>query len=269
MLLRRVTKHVTEQNWFAVGLDFVIVVFGVFLGIQIGDWNEERQMNQRTVVLSERLADDFGVDVWHASGFLAYNQVVIENAKLVLDDLTNRKRLADNPLMVAAFRATQYNRLLKSSTYKELVSTGGYDLLAQSELGKITTIYYESTHMEDIQADGKSSDYRRLYRTHMPIEVQLQAAEVCGDKTVPVNQLMNGESSLSYACELTLVENQLTEAATVLRSRPEFADALRRRIANLSQQNSDFNILLEALKPFRASKEVLQRSGTTIIYREQ
>lgn len=29
------------QNWFAVGLDFVIVVFGVVIGIQVANWNDE------------------------------------------------------------------------------------------------------------------------------------------------------------------------------------------------------------------------------------
>lgn len=32
MLLRRVIEHVRAQNWTAVGLDFVIVVVGVFIG---------------------------------------------------------------------------------------------------------------------------------------------------------------------------------------------------------------------------------------------
>ncbi len=40
MRLRRVTEHVKAQNWFAVGLDFVIVVVGVFIGIQVANWNE-------------------------------------------------------------------------------------------------------------------------------------------------------------------------------------------------------------------------------------
>ena len=35
MLLRRVTEHVRDQNWTAVGVDFVIVVIGVFVGIQV------------------------------------------------------------------------------------------------------------------------------------------------------------------------------------------------------------------------------------------
>ena len=42
MILRRVIEHVKTQNWTAVALDFVIVVMGVFLGIQLGNWNEAR-----------------------------------------------------------------------------------------------------------------------------------------------------------------------------------------------------------------------------------
>ena len=42
MRLRRITEHVKTQNWFAVGLDFVIVVGGVFIGIQVSNWNEAR-----------------------------------------------------------------------------------------------------------------------------------------------------------------------------------------------------------------------------------
>jgi hypothetical protein len=35
MLLRRVIEHVREQNWLAVFIDFLIVVVGVFIGIQV------------------------------------------------------------------------------------------------------------------------------------------------------------------------------------------------------------------------------------------
>lgn len=43
MLFRRIAQHVKDQNWTAVGLDFVIVVAGVFLGLQAQDWNQSRQ----------------------------------------------------------------------------------------------------------------------------------------------------------------------------------------------------------------------------------
>ncbi|XUU61247.1 hypothetical protein ACRAQ6_02955 [Erythrobacter sp. HA6-11] len=42
MILRRITQHVRDQNWTAIAIDFVIVVVGVFLGIQLGNWNAVR-----------------------------------------------------------------------------------------------------------------------------------------------------------------------------------------------------------------------------------
>jgi hypothetical protein len=43
MILRRVIEHVNAQNWTAVALDFVTVVAGVFIGIQVSNWNDARQ----------------------------------------------------------------------------------------------------------------------------------------------------------------------------------------------------------------------------------
>ncbi|MCC6788995.1 MAG: hypothetical protein IT547_14270, partial [Hyphomonadaceae bacterium] len=42
MILRRVMEHLRKQEWTAIGIDFVIVVLGVFVGIQVSNWNEGR-----------------------------------------------------------------------------------------------------------------------------------------------------------------------------------------------------------------------------------
>ena len=47
MLLRRVIEHFKKQEWTAIVLDFVIVVFGVFIGFQLTEWNAERHSNER------------------------------------------------------------------------------------------------------------------------------------------------------------------------------------------------------------------------------
>ena len=46
MLLRRITQHVKEQNWFAVGIDFLIVVVGILIAFQITSWNDGRSARQ-------------------------------------------------------------------------------------------------------------------------------------------------------------------------------------------------------------------------------
>lgn len=55
MLLRRMMLHVKEQNWFAVGLDFLIVVVGVFIGIQVSNWNDVRRDRQAESIYLDRL----------------------------------------------------------------------------------------------------------------------------------------------------------------------------------------------------------------------
>ncbi|MBT8141668.1 MAG: hypothetical protein HKN88_05670 [Gammaproteobacteria bacterium] len=41
MLFRRIKAHIEKENWFAVFLDFLIVVVGILLAFQITNWNED------------------------------------------------------------------------------------------------------------------------------------------------------------------------------------------------------------------------------------
>lgn len=42
MILRRLADSLKEQNWTAIWIEFVLLVAGVFLGIQAANWNETR-----------------------------------------------------------------------------------------------------------------------------------------------------------------------------------------------------------------------------------
>jgi len=43
VILRRLAQHVKDQNWFAVALDFVIVVTGILIAFQITNWKTGRE----------------------------------------------------------------------------------------------------------------------------------------------------------------------------------------------------------------------------------
>jgi hypothetical protein len=58
MILRRFTKHIIAQNWFAVGLDVIVVVVGIFLGMQVADWNDSRKDRTLEIEYLGRLYDD-------------------------------------------------------------------------------------------------------------------------------------------------------------------------------------------------------------------
>jgi hypothetical protein len=61
MIFRRIKAHIEKENWFAVLVDFLIVVVGVFIGIQVANWNEERKATHSEQALIARLADEFQV----------------------------------------------------------------------------------------------------------------------------------------------------------------------------------------------------------------
>ena len=85
MLLRRITKHVKDQNWFAVGIDFIIVVIGVFIGIQVANWNNARSDAQREQQVLVELLDDLRQDVLMLSASSDAAQLSIDAANTVLD----------------------------------------------------------------------------------------------------------------------------------------------------------------------------------------
>lgn len=82
MILNSVTKHVKEQNWFAVFVDFLIVVVGVFIGIQVANWNESQALNDKEAKLLIELKREIkmGVDATTSKGD-AYRQVTVAAIK--------------------------------------------------------------------------------------------------------------------------------------------------------------------------------------------
>jgi hypothetical protein len=58
MILRRFSQSLKEQNWTAIAVEFVLLVAGVFLGIQAANWNEARiERNLARADLSQIAAD--------------------------------------------------------------------------------------------------------------------------------------------------------------------------------------------------------------------
>ncbi|MBI1237008.1 MAG: hypothetical protein GC188_10040 [Alphaproteobacteria bacterium] len=55
MILSRLTRAIRTQNWFAVVLEFVIVIAGVVIGFQITAWNEGRAEISREAAYLHRL----------------------------------------------------------------------------------------------------------------------------------------------------------------------------------------------------------------------
>ena len=63
MILRRVIAHFRKQEWTAIAIDFVIVVVGVFVGLQVSNANDVRKDRVRETVFLSALARDVRSDI--------------------------------------------------------------------------------------------------------------------------------------------------------------------------------------------------------------
>jgi hypothetical protein len=58
MILRRIVEHMKQQQWTAVFIELAIVVLGVFIGMQVSNWNAERQAQDRRAKVTQALLTD-------------------------------------------------------------------------------------------------------------------------------------------------------------------------------------------------------------------
>ena len=130
MILRRITQHVREQNWFAVGLDFAIVVIGVFIGIQVSNWNEQVAVNaEKDRYLQQLSAEYRAIETTLERHVADYRRSVGASAG-VLDVLRGdapivEAKLESDLLATASFRVPPRS----PPTLQELVSSGKVDLI--------------------------------------------------------------------------------------------------------------------------------------------
>ena len=63
MILRRLSQSLRQQNWTAIVIEFVLLVSGVFLGIQVSNWNATQIERREAHASMQRLENDMILSV--------------------------------------------------------------------------------------------------------------------------------------------------------------------------------------------------------------
>jgi hypothetical protein len=151
MILRRVTAHFRNQEWAPVAIDFVIVVLGVFIGIQVSNWNEGRVLRERERIHLEQLLIDLESDqATGARGVAAANRIddAADAVLSVLGGAPQAAAISDADLMRLLLEAGYaYLPQGNPTTYNEMISTGGLGLMQSVELKRALGEYYRSASM--------------------------------------------------------------------------------------------------------------------------
>jgi hypothetical protein len=147
MILRRLANAFRKQDWFTVAVETLIVVFGVFIGLQVNNWNEARKQSELQAKLLERLEEEFLALEPVVADLVAFTQ----SAQKSTAEVVNALREETPPVDEAAFRNAlgRANWALSvpqvAAAYSELVSTGRLADISNVELRK-ALIRYGDAH---------------------------------------------------------------------------------------------------------------------------
>jgi len=163
MLLRRITKHVKDQNWFAVFIDFIIVVVGVFIGIQVANWNEERQLSEKSNMVHQRIVKDFGLLEEFSNETMDINKRIITSLDTFYKALVRGRASPeeDKSIKYALRWGRSYSKkMLRSPTYIELLSSGQLSLINNETIRNQLAIF-------DQAAIATEYNFRSIHNTSL------------------------------------------------------------------------------------------------------
>ncbi|KXI26919.1 hypothetical protein [Paraglaciecola hydrolytica] len=150
MILRSLTKHIKAQNWFAVLLDFFIVVLGILLAFQVTNWNDSHQKMKRQAHYLERLDKEFDIIRERLVDGKATFQMSVNSIDFLLKahrDFENspESNLPDDEALASATLNVSSGRVPSGSpaAFKEMVASGGLETLKNDELRQALFAYDE------------------------------------------------------------------------------------------------------------------------------
>ena len=100
MIVRRLTKNLQAQNWTAVAIDFLIVVIGVFVGVQASNWNQTRLDKDETQHLLKRIEPEIDQILTFAANARDYYATSGRYAQAAFAAWAGDSKVSDNDFVV-------------------------------------------------------------------------------------------------------------------------------------------------------------------------
>ena len=249
MLLRSVTKHVNDQNWTAIILDFLIVVLGVFIGIQLGNWNEARGDRAAEVNYLKGYYEDLSAtsDMFDIRLRLIDQQLAeVPRAVGHSDDADRAWEIIRAQYVISGVTPPE----IRTATYTDMVSSGRLELIRDQGLrARLVEHYSRNGALPILESEPP---FRQMIRGIIPHELQ--------DYLTSPACLADFETYI--ACPAPDQAQDLIEIAAMLVTDVELSRALNYNIAHHKISRSIIANIVEQTHEMRDGvSETLESKG--------
>jgi len=169
MIIRRLLSHFRSQNWFAVLLEFLVVMIGLFIGLQVDTWwqGREESILEKSYLLEIR--EDFEANKSRLESSIAnleriiqsmlvlHEQAALEVPSLSAQELNNEFRaISSMPTFFPVNRA-----------YANLTGSGDLRLIGSRALKNALADYYAAAELAALVQNTHEMELVQIYEPYM------------------------------------------------------------------------------------------------------
>lgn len=151
-MLKKIAAYVRQHDWFAVGIEVLVVMIGLMLAFQLDRWRESIAERRQEQTYVDRLIADVETDIPAIEYAIALQSLRLELIELLMDVAQDPAAATEEPVVFLGSvnqAAYTYTPVLTSHTFENLRSTGDLRLILDEPVKNAMFDYYgfdESQH---------------------------------------------------------------------------------------------------------------------------
>lgn len=228
MILGRLASALKQRDWTTILIEFVLLVAGVFLGIEAANWNVERAEDIKAQAYLARTRGDLEADLKSIERRVVFWQQVIDDGKAAIRHAETGE-LVDGSAwktVLAFYQASQLWQWTSSdATYQEMRSGGELGLIRDESLRESLSQYYVDSDAGVAYLFYLQPEYRKIVRGLTPSVVADHIWARCWEQPNPIEQhLLDCDSPIPEAAAHAVLAGYLED--------PDLLSELRFWVAN-------------------------------------
>ena len=235
MILKRLRQEAGRQNWFGVAVDLVILIVGVFLGMQVNNWNQDRLDRAEGREYRNQLYLDHESNQRDLAFRVHYDGQLLAHAERTLAALERPVEDRPGDFIISAYEASNHiPQPVRRATYDEVTASGKANFLGDKMLRERITNYYVGMATMQRLFDNIPA-YRDTIRSALPYSVQAQVLKDCPE-VLQTDSFGSVTPKLADNCRSGLDPGVALRVAAEVRSIPNLRWALNAVTADLNQK---------------------------------
>jgi hypothetical protein len=239
MIHRRLSANLRTQNWTAIGIDFVLLVLGVYLGLLAANWNQQRLEQREIGLLLTQLGGEMARFDRYLASLETYYRVTGRYGEVARRGWEGDPSVSDRDFVIAAYQSTQINGAANNATVWAAIFgmerlRDIEDPVVRDNLAQVMTFDYNLVALSAV-----ITPYREEVRTIIPDEIQSAVRAQCGDRPAAEAAAL----ALPARCDIAVSDDTVKQAAAMLRAKPELLSKLNWHRAAIATQMANVRAL--------------------------